>query len=437
VAGRFLLIGIFSAAMAFYGSLLPIDYQPIDWVESFRRWRQIPWYQLGIGRRADWVANGLMMIPSAFFLSGAVNLFWRNLPVRLLLTFLVGAGLGILVAVIEFVQIWFPPRTVSQNDILAGWIGVVVGIALWWMFGMRLVRSFQQFRELSDLTGQMSWLFAAVCFGMIVYSLFPFDLVTSRQEFNEKIRLGRLDWGISSFSVPLLLTKEGPVLSLLKLIPFGVYLGLRPSKVMPWGWLLLIPSLIELAQIPIFSKFARFSDVIAGCAGGLVGWWLAKSRETWIPWFDRWWLWRIGWLAATGLFSFAYLWRSRHGARGAIDFEERLSLFFQYPFSLYYFRSEYEAVASILAKGAVFFVLGLLQGLDARASGFRIGFWQLFASVFWGLSIGVVVETTRLVLGLGVPDSTDLIIYSMGAWLGAYSVRLLPGKVDASPQQTS
>lgn len=432
VAGRFLWIGLFFAAMAFYGSLLPIDYQPVDWVETLRRWRDLSWIQLGIERRADWVANGLVMIPSAFCLTAAAGLYWSNLTVRLLMTSLVGVGLGALVALIEFVQIWFPPRTVSKNDIAAGWIGVLVGIVLWWLLGSRLVRSYEKFRQSRDLTVQISWLFAAVCIGVILYSIFPFDVITSRQEFNEKLRLGRLSSGISSFSIRSFFTKEGPVLSLLKLIPFGVYLGLRPSKILPWGWLLLIPALIELAQIPIFSKFARLSDVFAGWAGGLIGWWLATKREWWMPWVDRWWFWRGGWIVATLFFSVAYLWRSRSGNRGAMDLEERVSFFFQYPFTYYYFGSEYESVTRILSKGAVFFIIGLLQGFDIRASGCRIAFWTLLTVVLWGFSAGMVVEATRLLLGWGISDSTDLIIYSVAAWLGAYSVRLLPEKSSPS-----
>jgi hypothetical protein len=109
--------------------------------------------------------------------------------------------------------------------------------------------------------------------------------------------------------------------------------------------------------------------------------------------------------------------------------EERLSIFFQYPFTFYYFGSEYESVARILSKGAVFFLLGLLQGLDIRASGLRIGFWPLLTAVLWAFGVGVVVETIRLMLGRGIPDSTDLIIYCTAGWLGAYSVRLLPEKI--------
>jgi VanZ family protein len=415
--------------MAFYGSLLPIHYQPIDWVDSFRKWNQIPWYQLGIERRADWVANALVMIPSAFFLTGAAYLCYPSWPIRLLLSGVVGAGLMILVPVIEFVQLWFPPRTVSQNDVLAGWIGVVLGIGMWWVFGHRLIRSFERFRSTSDLERQIGWLVGAICLGTIAYSLFPFDLVTNRQEFHEKIRLGRLDWRFFPKSFASFFTKEGPLLSLMKLLPFGVFLGLRSSKALHLVWLLAIPFLIELSQIPIYSKYARLSDAFAGCVGAFLGWWLAKSREKWIPWVDRWWFWRGGWMAATVLFSIAYVWRSRSSAKAGMGLEERLSIFFQYPFTFYYFGSEYESVARILSKGAVFFFIGLLQGLDVRASGLRISFWPLLTAVLWAFGVGVVVETIRLMLGRGIPDSTDLIIYCAAGWLGAYTVRLLPEKL--------
>jgi glycopeptide antibiotics resistance protein/VanZ family protein len=434
VAGRFLLIGLFFAALAFYGSLLPIDYQPIDWTDSVRRWREIPWYQLGIERRADWIANALVMIPSAFFLTGAACMFHPAFAFRLLLSSLAGIGLAVLVVGIEFVQIWFPPRTVSQNDVLAGWIGVAIGIGIWWLLGDLLIHYSKSLRASKDLQKQISWLVGAICLGVVVYSLFPFDLVTSREEFEEKIGLGRVGWGFFSFSMASLGTWKGPILSLLKLVPFGVYLGMRPAKVLPWGWILLIPLWIEIAQVPIYSKFACVSDVFAGWAGGLIGWWLATRRERWMPWVDRWWFWRGGWIAATFLFSVAYFLRSRSGNRVAMDLEERVSFFFQYPFTYYYFGSEYESVTRILSKGAVFFVLGMLQGLDIRASGYRIAFWTLFAVVLWGFSAGMVMEATRLLMGWGISDSTDLIIYSVAAWLGAYSVRMLPEKLKVATE---
>ena len=50
-----------------------LKYTPLSWEETQTRWRGIAWLSLGIGNRADWIANALVVIPSAFLFSGAVD----------------------------------------------------------------------------------------------------------------------------------------------------------------------------------------------------------------------------------------------------------------------------------------------------------------------------------------------------------------------------
>jgi hypothetical protein len=57
-----------------------------------------------------------------------------------LLVFLAAVVFGI-----ELVQVWFPPRTVSQNDIFAGWCGAAGGMLAWVFFGETLVWSLEKF----------------------------------------------------------------------------------------------------------------------------------------------------------------------------------------------------------------------------------------------------------------------------------------------------
>jgi hypothetical protein len=66
-----LTLGIVSVTLLIYASLLPLNYQPLDWTQTIQRWNNIPWLQLGVYRRSDWIANGLVVIPSGFLLTGA------------------------------------------------------------------------------------------------------------------------------------------------------------------------------------------------------------------------------------------------------------------------------------------------------------------------------------------------------------------------------
>ena len=39
---------------------------------------------------------------------------------------------------LEFTQLWFPPRTVSQNDVVAETLGAALGVVLWLAVGQPL-----------------------------------------------------------------------------------------------------------------------------------------------------------------------------------------------------------------------------------------------------------------------------------------------------------
>ena len=114
-----------------YGSLVPFEIRHNTLAQAWEFFRHVPYLKLGVGSRADWIANIVLYMPFAFFadawLAGGRGLFSRRL-VRRLIVF--GAG-AVLAVAVEFTQIWFAPRTVSLNDIIAEIIGTVLGIIVW------------------------------------------------------------------------------------------------------------------------------------------------------------------------------------------------------------------------------------------------------------------------------------------------------------------
>ena len=61
------------AALAIYGSLVPLQYHPLAWAEAADRFRTMPYLSLDSGGRADWVANILLFVPLAYLLMGAID----------------------------------------------------------------------------------------------------------------------------------------------------------------------------------------------------------------------------------------------------------------------------------------------------------------------------------------------------------------------------
>ena len=60
-------------AFVIYGSLIPFQFRSLPIEEAINRFRHLPYLNLGIQSRADFVANILLFIPLSFFLMGV----WR------------------------------------------------------------------------------------------------------------------------------------------------------------------------------------------------------------------------------------------------------------------------------------------------------------------------------------------------------------------------
>jgi hypothetical protein len=64
-----------------YASIVPLGFRPIPIQEAIECWGAISWLRLDIYRRSDWIANGIVVVPVAFLLCGALSfkvqfVFW-------------------------------------------------------------------------------------------------------------------------------------------------------------------------------------------------------------------------------------------------------------------------------------------------------------------------------------------------------------------------
>ena len=106
-----------------YGSLVPLNYHPRPLDSAWQDFLETRYLTLGVGSRADWVANILLYIPLAYLLcagaiSGVRSAIARLIAVAAVLVVCAAVALGV-----EFTQLFFPPRTVSLNDIVAEFVG--------------------------------------------------------------------------------------------------------------------------------------------------------------------------------------------------------------------------------------------------------------------------------------------------------------------------
>src|SRR4051794_9189399 len=115
-------------AFAVYGSLVPLHYRATSLASALERMRALPAPTIGIGTGADWGTNVLLFIPLTFLWMGFLTLN-ASTTIRLFASVLCIPVAACFAVAIEFAQIWFPPRTVSINDMTAEAIGGVVGVA--------------------------------------------------------------------------------------------------------------------------------------------------------------------------------------------------------------------------------------------------------------------------------------------------------------------
>ena len=265
-------------AFVIYGSLVPLHFRarPLD--EAWEYFQQIPYLELGIGSRADWVANILLFVPLAFlWLGGAVAESWVGRQ-SACLGFRPVCCVGLSVA-IEFTQIFFPPRTVSLNDIIAETIGAVIGTAhggqwvaaSWagWPDGPRRTRR----------RGTAERLLYAYLFLLFGYSVLPLDLTISAVEIYHKWHEGKV------LLVPFSAVYEtGAQRAYALLADVAIWIPAaflwklsspRPARQIVL-YVLACATIIEVLQLFVYSRVTSTTDVLMAGCGGVIGVSLAR-----------------------------------------------------------------------------------------------------------------------------------------------------------------
>ena len=255
-----------------YGSLVPLDFRPVPLDDALARFRNIPYLDLGIGSRADWVANLLLFIPLGFLLGSLWprRVRWAGALVNVL--FCIALSFGI-----EFTQIFFPPRTVSQNDILAESIGGLVGTLIWLRYGEAfkgMLLHWQQDRGRANQAEKLLWIYLALLIG---YNVLPLDLTFSPVELHQKWSDGRIklipfDW---SYTSPIKWAYNIGI-DILIWVPVGL-LGVLSNRFTPaqaLRWTLLAAAGLELFQLMVFTRVTDVNDLLTALPGAWLGAWL-------------------------------------------------------------------------------------------------------------------------------------------------------------------
>ncbi|HEV3342439.1 MAG TPA: VanZ family protein [Pirellulales bacterium] len=361
-------------AFAIYGSLVPLDFQARPFAEAWSRFQEIPYLRVGLAARGDWVANILLFVPISYCGMAALVCDRRSkaaLGAAAILTVVVCVVMSV---GIEFTQIWFPPRTVSQNDILAESIGSVAGVGLWCTLGGITTAWLRSFSQRRSPLQRFDRLLQAYMLGLCLYSVFPLDVTINPHEIWQKYEEGKLR------ALPFVHLEYDAqdcfavVTDLLVFIPVGMFMARfwtrreRPLRSLGQSWLLGmgLAIAIELAQVFIYSRIADTTQIICAAVGVVVGanWRrrhvLADAEPGAEAKAHR--KWALAWLSAAA--SYAVLLAVVYVLPfPLIDDPQRIArrshAFFGVPLLSLYWSSEYNAVVQVLRDLFLFAPLGV------------------------------------------------------------------------------
>lgn len=435
-----LLAALVVTLLAVYGSFVPLKFKSLGWQTAFEQFRQIPYLQLGLYNRADWVANLLLFAPLGFLWTGALDLDRRRRWPAVLAAPLIAALLAALAVAIEAAQLWTVNRTVSRNDILAEWLGAVAGVGLWFPVGRRAVAALRALFEPQSRATASTRLLRLYTLGLVLYALQPLDLALGPEAVRAKYAAGRI------LLVPFAHGYGGPFdllwqigADVLLFVPIGMMFriggrGLRsvPAAV---GLSLLLAAAVETAQLLVFSRSTDVTDILVAGVGALVGAWLAPFLRRAGP--------RVpgarhrAWVACGLLLLYAaplaaIYWHPYHLADSLEAVRSNVRGMFAAPFRAYYYGSEFKALANIVRGLMLFVPVGAVL---RWAAGPRSAWTGALACIAGGLFLGLPIEMGQALSVDRVADVTDLAIYAVGTCLGWTVCRLVLGDDVSAGQQ--
>ena len=483
---HYVVMAFIAAVFVFYASLIPMEYQPLLLEDAIRRFRHVKFYELGIDRRADLLANLVVIVPVTFLMMGALHRSGAGV-IRLAFNSLITALLaGVYVVAIEFTQEWFPPRTISQNDMQAGAAGALAGIILWLTFGEHVTYALKQafLRQGSALSLRLTlWLYVVALAG---YLMFPMDFTMDPDLIRLKMEQGRIAiWPWAQEGASLRNMALTFVRNIVLFVPIGLLMsspwpGRQPSRMAQVMGVIGLAVLLELIRLPVFSSHNGSVHLIGRVIGGFLGLLLAgyvldeagrlSLGRSWST-SSRRWLGLAGALAVAIAASLVLLYPFKFDV-GPEIFQRKLQLFFNWPFKHYYWAGEWTALTKVVACMGLFAGVGVLMrwGWNTTISRQRQG---LVLTLLLVLVVGAAVEIAQAASGQrvvhtmsldrGLPvglqeqalditdnsiskgmlfsigkvsDITDLLAYLTGAWLGWVVVGMILPREKEDTQAT-
>lgn len=395
-----------------YGSLVPLTFQPID--SSIAN--SIFWQRMKRGLTfdlcADWAANVMLFIPLGYLSMAYLNV---DAPRRWTSIVLVPL-FAILSALIEYTQIWFPPRDTNINDIVAETIGGLMGVIGWIIYGQPLTDRLRHFWSGIAPGDWAIRLLPTYLLFLVFVEGMPFDLTISPwtigHKFNRRLDEKEILDGVAmaALTPPMSRVPEKTLMTFAYFVPLGVLFANLPGakwkrqaaigSVFFWG--ICISGVIEFIQLLVSSCSAYASDVILGALFVSLGWRVAVISA---PLPTRFWIVSsVVWMIAISIVSWLPIIEFSHAMKTASD---RLVLM---PFREYIDSSYLTGINKMIHRTYAYVPFGFFIGRAIRI--------RLTVCMLAGVLLGLIVESGQLLLTEHQAGISDVLLGGIGSTFG-------------------
>jgi VanZ family protein len=439
---KFLYFSFAYALFIIYGSLVPLDYRDMPFEDALLSFQQIRYLDLGAASRADWIANILLYIPLTFSLTAAFSNKAKPFALTLFISTLI-LGFSISLAVtIEFYQQFFPPRTVSQNDLIAETLGSVTGLVLWLGYGKHLTKLYQHI-----LQGGKDALLASATLYILAYltlSFFPYDFVTSFQELQNKLANGNDVFFISDSCGAFIQCSSKLTTEILLALPLGIFLSVllrwhprRIAAVVIVG--LIIGIIIESIQLFLISGIAQGISILTR----ILGMWVGAKIYTYTNLLQRPLAFQVPDLKKHLLIAtvpyfllLAKLSGWTLATQGvSTNISEKFNNLNWLPFYYHYYTTEAVALTSLLSIFAMYLPIGIGFWLWNANKAYTVSAHPKLTASFYAVCLCFIIEAGKLFFVGKHPDPTNLLISFASVFI-SYSLIELMYKWFHQPETT-
>ena len=387
---------------------------PLDPAEALQRLIHIPYVENGSDQRSDWMGNVLMLVPLGFLVMGWLSPGSRASP---------AAAIGALVLcflfilVVKYAQLFFPPRTVTLNYVIAQSLGTVVGILLYGAVREPLAQLEQGMNRLESLRLVLR-IYTAL---LIVFLLMPLDFALSMGDLAAQLdKVPDSFTAISGAGRPFIVRiavilggtlAVAPVGALLTIVERGrVYVG-RTTGDATWIGFCAMAGVYALSCLLISGTVSLpavgFRTLGVALGARTMHWLVRQNAERIRRDLGR----LVPWAVPVYLLTLA-------GVNGLLSFDwttpgDAANSFYVYgliPLFNYYIVTKPQAAKNIIAHAIMYAPIGIAIWLRAKHEGGRAAAFALAAS------LSAIVETGRFLRPGLVPDLNAIPLAGIAAW---------------------